>query len=170
MIRIGALFCSFALASPALASEEGPVWFWFAECGGPTMRLEVQLDQKVIYTSSFPLCRAERSSTYSDGQKSKLQFSFTPGRPIVWTGYRDEDDTTGPGQALEGDIWLAGADPDDMMLGVGFIAEDTIYMNTIHIAYPDKPSQTEIASGLTVLTTPIMRPNPPNKTLERTRE
>jgi hypothetical protein len=75
------------------------------------MMLEVRLDQRVIYKTSFPLCRSERTSTYSDGQNTRLRFSFTPGRTITWTGYRDKTETTRPNQTLHGDIWLSGADP-----------------------------------------------------------
>ena len=166
MIRIGALVLGFVAASAAFASQEGPVWFWFASCGGPTMMLEVRLDQRVIYKTSFPLCRAERSSTYSNGQNTRLRFSFTPGRAIIWTGYRDKAETTAPSQTLHGDIWLSGADPTDLLLGVSFSDKDSIYMNTIHIAYPDKPNQTEVASGLTVRTTPIQTPELPRKSVE----
>jgi hypothetical protein len=144
-----------AIASPALASQEGPVWFWFATCGGPIMKLEVRLDQRLIYQSSFPLCRSERSSAHSEGQKKKLEFAFKAPRAIVWQGYRDEDNTTGPDQEIEGNIWLAGADPDKMLLGVSFMSRDSIYMNTIHIAYSNRRSVSEIEPGLVVITKPI---------------
>ncbi len=33
---------------------EGPVWFWFATCGGPLMTLEVRFDNHVVHKSTFP--------------------------------------------------------------------------------------------------------------------
>jgi hypothetical protein len=142
-------------ASPALASQEEPVWFWFASCGGLVMKLEVRLDQNIIYQSSFPLCRAERSSVYSEGQKKKLDFVFNAPRAIVWQGYRDEDNTTDPNQEIKGDIWLAGADPNAVILGVSFVSHGSIYMNTLHIAYPDRREVSEIESGLVIITEPV---------------
>ena len=144
-----------AMASPALASQEGPVWFWFSTCGGPIMKLEVRLDQKIIYQSSFPLCRADRSSAHSEGQTKKLDFVFNAPRAIVWHGYRDEDNTTDLSQEIEGNIWLAGADPDKMILGVSFVSRGSIYMNTLHIAYPDRREVLEIEPGLVIITEPV---------------
>jgi hypothetical protein len=70
----------------------------------------------------------------------------------VWKGYRDEDNTTKPNQKIEGAIWLAGADPNALFLGVSCIANNKIYMNTIHIAHPSRRDVSEIASGLVVIT------------------
>jgi len=146
-----------AAAAPAVASDEGLVWFWFATCGGPVMRLEVRLDQKIIYESVFPLCRAKRSSAHSKGQTKKLDFVFNAPRAIVWQGYRDEgkDNTTGPNQEIEGNIWLAGADPDAMILGVSFVSRGSIYMNSLHIASPYRRAVAEIEPGLLVITEPV---------------
>jgi hypothetical protein len=146
-----------AIVSSALASQEEPVWFWFATCGGPMMKLEVRLDQKILYQSSIPLCRAERSSVHSQGQARKLHFAFNAPRAIVWHGYRDKDDTINPNQAIEGNIWLAGADPDALLLGVSFGTHDSIYMNTIHLAHPTLRDVSEITSGLVVITDPLER-------------
>lgn len=119
------------------------------------MNLEVRLDQKVIYKSSFPLCRAERSSVHSQGRARKLHFLFKPRRAIVWRGYKDEDETTDPNQPIAGDIWLAGADPDALLIGISFSTHDSIYMNTIHIAHPARRDQSEVAAGLVVITNPV---------------
>jgi hypothetical protein len=119
------------------------------------MNLEVRLDEHPIYKSSFPLCRTKRSTLHGQGDQRKLQFVFKPGRPIVWEGYRDEDNKTAPDAVIVGDIWLAGADPSDLLLGLSFSSGDSIYMNTIHIAHPYRQDQSEIASGLIVITKPV---------------
>jgi hypothetical protein len=155
MILLRVMLLAGAVGGPALPSQEGPVWFWFTSCGGPAMNLEVRLDQKVLYKSSFPLCRAERSSVHSQGQARKLHFVFRPRRAIVWQGYREEDDTTDANQRIEGDIWLAGADPDALLMGISFSSHDSIYLNTIHIAHPARRDQSEVASGLVVITNPV---------------
>jgi hypothetical protein len=154
MILLRALLIAVAMTGTAQAAQEGDVWFWFAACGGPTLNLEVRFDQKAIFKSWFPLCRAARSSFYSEGQRRRLHFDFKPRRSIVWEGYREEHNTTTPNQSIEGDIWLAGADPDALLLGITLMTRDSIYMNTIHIAHPSLRDQPEIAPGLVVITTP----------------
>lgn len=53
---------------------------------------------------------------------------------------------------IEGSIWQAGADPDDLLLGVSFMTKDRVLLNTIHVAIPDKLAQTKIDSGMLVKT------------------
>ncbi len=118
------------------------------------MTLEVRLDRKVIFKQSFPLCRADRSSVHGGGESKRLHFGFKPHRTIVWQGYKDQDDTTPANRVIGCDIWLAGSDPDALLLGVYFASSEASYMNTIHIAHPMQRDQTEIASGLVVTTYP----------------
>jgi len=145
------------LVCPHVAAAEGPVWFWFAACDGPAMGIEIQLDKSTIYQSVFPVCRVDRASPVSQGQRiGKIRFTFKPGRPIVWEGYRDTKDTTEAGQLLEADIWQAGADPDDLLIGLSFADARSIHMNTIHIAHPSRRDESEVAAGLTVATFPVV--------------
>ena len=142
-------------AAPPIAALRDTVWFWFAACGGPTMTLEVRLDNTAVYTTSFPVCRADRSSPLSQGQEEgHASFSFEPHHMLVWRGYRDEADTTRAHQVIEGGLWQAGADPDDLLLGVDFVVPNRIVMNTIHIAHPGAAVTSWFAQGLAVLTYP----------------
>jgi hypothetical protein len=155
-ILAGAILFACGVASAANAGERADVWGWFASCKTPEMSLEVRLDRKVIYKSTVPICQAERSTFHRDSDHQLLRFSFTPRRAIVWKGYRDNDsNTTAPNQPIEGNVWLAGSDPDALLLGVSFSMRRTGYMNTIHIAHPFQRDQTEIASGLFVITKPV---------------
>ena len=138
------------------ASPQEPVWFWFKSCGGPAMTLEVRLDRRIIFKSSFPLCRADRSPVSGQGESKSLYFAFKPHRVIVWKGSRrDEGDPSPANQEIDGDIWLAGSDPDDLLPGVSFVSSKTIYMNSIHVARPMQRDETEMAPGLVVTTYPI---------------
>ena len=120
------------------------------------MTLEVRLDKRIIFKSSFPLCHENRSSISGKGEFQRLHFAFKPPRAIVWKGYRsDEGDPTPANQLIDADIWLAGRDPDALLLGVSFVSSNTIYMNSIHIAYPGRQNQTEMALGLVITTYPI---------------
>ena len=139
-----------ALPPSLTSSDEGPVWFWFSECGGPSMTLEVRL--------SIPLCHAQRESVHSRRLEHAIHFTFRPRRSIRWTGYRDEDEKTAAGRPLEVDLWEAGADPDALLIGAAVSDGDTLRMNTIHIAYPTKRAETEIAGGLFVVSDPGKTP------------
>ena len=149
------LLAAILLQAPAPA--EGPVWFWFATCGGPVMTMEVSLDTRVLQKSVFPVCRAPRDSAAGEGQRGKIGLSFKPGRVIRWQGYRDGGDRSQPDDVLELDVWQAGADPTALILGVSVIGPGRILMNTVHIAYPNRREETSIASGLVVVTYPTKR-------------
>jgi len=151
-----AILLAGGIVGAAHAGERAEVWGWFASCEAPKMNLEVRLDRTVIYKSTVPICQAERSTFQRDSEHQLLRFSFTPKRAIVWKGYRDDDsNTTPPNQPIDGDVWLAGSEPDVLLLGVSFSVQRTGYMNTIHIAHPFQRDQTEIASGLFIITQPV---------------
>lgn len=130
------------------------VWWWFAACGGPMMTIEVKSGALVVTKASVPLCRAPRDSRSSQGGAGRIDFSFRPRQPIVWRGYRDKVDRTSAGEDIQGSLWEAGADHDALLIGVSFSTQDRILVNTIHIAHPNLRDQSNIASGLTVITYP----------------
>jgi len=120
------------------------------------MALEVRLDRTIIFKSSFPLCNANRSGISGKDQSKRLHFAFKPPGAVAWKGYRsDGGDLSRANQMIDGNIWLAGSDPDALLLGVAFISSNTIYMNSNHIAHPGRRDQTEIAPGLVITTYPI---------------
>lgn len=151
------VFVGVVLTATVRASQEGPVWFWFATCGGPAMTVEVRLDKTMLYKSSVPLCRADRASVDRQGQASRIEFSFRPDRAILWAGYRDPNDRTPANQLIEGNIWQAGADPGALEIGISFVSGGKILTNTIHTAHPGQRDESTIATGLVVLTYPVER-------------
>jgi hypothetical protein len=158
MTACAVIASTLLLAASALHAEEGPVWFWLSGCGGPDMAIEVRLDGKLLHKSVVPICRAVREDAAAQGQSSgRIEVRFTAPRAIVWEGYRDGPDRTKAGQELTLDIWQAGADPEDLLLGVDVMDGKAIHMNTLHIAHPFKRDRSEIASGLEVVT---YRPEP----------
>jgi hypothetical protein len=130
------------------------VWFWFANCGARALVLDVKLDGATLYSSTIPICQATRDGAESQGESRKVSFPFRPHRAIKWSGYRDSDVTTDASRPLHVDLWQAGADPNDLLIGVSVSDGKSIYMNTIYIAYPEKRSSTEIATGLVISTRP----------------
>ena len=118
------------------------------------MKLEVRLDQKIIFATSFPVCRLADADAEKGYENKRLKFSFKAGRPIVWKGYRDDQPASTAGQNIDCDIWMAGADPTAVIIGISFSRPDTILMNTLHIAVPSEKKSSEIEDGLVVLTFP----------------
>ena len=146
------------LASQSLAAEgEEPVWFWMEECGGPQIRLELEFDGSVVQDATFPICRRLRSEKPAN-QAKILQFSFAPPRAILWRGYKEAPETSPANQSLEFQIWEAGADPEDMILGVAVVADDTIYMNTLALSLPNEPFESRLAEGVVLRSVPIAGP------------
>ena len=148
------IFILLLIARPA-SSQPNRVWFWFSNCGPQQLALNVTFDGSSLYRANIPICQATRTSTKSHAERRNISFAFKPSRAIKWEGYRDDNPVTSAGHPLTIDLWEAGADPDDLLIGVSVSDSHQIYMNTIHIAYPDKPSSSEIATGLVVSMAPI---------------
>lgn len=108
------------------------------------MWLEVVLDGKIIYRSSFSICRASSGSNPAEGRQRIIAFYFKGGH--VFQG----EYHTARAQIIEGNIWQAGADPDAVLLGVSFSSKKQVLLNTIHVAKPDSVSASEIGRGIVV--------------------
>ena len=112
------------------------------------MGIELVLDGKPIYRSSFPICQiSDRSKERSQSVTFTLKGGHT---------FQSEYHTV-PTQAIAVEIWQAGADPDDILLGISFATNNQILLNTIHIAKPERVSRTEIDLGIVVRTFPLDR-------------
>ncbi len=144
---------TLSLISTSTLADDN-VWFWYRRCGDIAMTLVVTFDRVPLYRETIPICKTDRTSVPVQDQQRKIDFSFTPSRTITWTGYRDGVDTTGAGVPLRGNLWQAGADADDLLIGVTFDDVNGAHTNTLHIAYPDKTMRTEVAPGLAVSTSP----------------
>jgi hypothetical protein len=121
------------------------------------MTLEVRIDDALIEKASFPLCRAAFNSPASQGESARIEFFLSPRRDITWSGYRDKSERSRAGQALEFNVWQAGADAEWLTLGVTVTTSDRILMNTVHVAHSDKRDVSTIAKGLTLATYPTPR-------------
>ena len=130
-----------------------PAWYWFQNCAGKmTMGIEVTVDRKLVYKSSFPICKTNEAPTADHNGKQKiLAFSFKGGLK-----FQGEYQTTNA-DTIEGNIWQAGADADDLILGVSFVSkkQNQILLNTIQIAQPTRRSVEEVDTGVIVETFPI---------------
>lgn len=139
------------VALPQTSSQSSEdVWFWSSDCPGPkTMGVQVLLDGKSIYHSSFLACQMNRTiATAEREQKARTTFHFSGGHTFQGMYHTRTTDT------VEGTIWQAGADPDDILLGVSFVAHDQVLLNTIHIAKLGKPTESKLDRGIMIKTYP----------------
>jgi len=149
-----ALLAVAASLDGSSAKAEQPVWYWFTPWGGPTIDLEVRFDRATICQSKIPLCHVDRGSIKVGGHDRRIHFSFQPHRENKWSGYRDGEDVTKAGISPDGYLWEAGADPEDILVGVTLSDAKGIHVNAIHVALPHKRTETEIAAGLVIITRP----------------
>jgi hypothetical protein len=109
----------------------------------------VVLDGKSIYHSDFRICRKTRAEASSAPRQSAKIFHFQGGH-IFQRKYR-----TKPADEIEGNIWLAGSDPKDLIFGVFFTTGDKILLNTLHIAKPAAATQFGQDAGLITKSYPL---------------
>lgn len=147
----GLLLFMLLAAVPAIPqqhpSKRNPdiVWAWSEQChGAHKIGVTVRLDSKVLYRGVLPICRAHR-----DAENGKVEFRFAGGH--TFQGEYPTDST----DSIEGDIWQAGGDPHDLILGVSFMTSKQELLNTVHIARPDKPTSSELDKGLSITTDPV---------------
>lgn len=122
-------------APPSSPTQEA-VWYWSHDCREKrALGLQVLIGGKEVYHSSFAICQMPRTL---EGKQKKLAFSFKGGQ--LYQGKY----LTLPMQTIEGNIWQAGADRDDLLLGVSFMSGHLVLLNTIHLAKPS-PSCGKVA-------------------------
>ena len=128
-----------------------PVWFWSGDCSQPrVIGVQVLLDGKTIFQSHFHACQMNRADAITErGQKTRASFHFSGGHAFQGSYHTTTSET------VEGTIWQAGADPEDILLGVCFTAHGQVLLNTIHITQPGKSTASEIDPGLIIKTYPI---------------
>jgi hypothetical protein len=146
------LFLITVSAGISAQSTARLTWQWFQNCSdSTTITVEVLVDGKMAYHSSFPVCRVD-ASKMPHRQQRILVFRFQGGRQFQQRGIQ-----TAPTQIVEGNIWQAGADPDDLILGVSFSTKKLILLNTIYTAQPGTPSTSEVDRGIVIRTFPLRR-------------
>lgn len=152
-----ALVLLLALNPPHLSPQESrvapePLWSWFGNCSDKKyMGLEVLMNGKMIYRSSFPICPIDDRSEEVGARQKTVVFSIKGGH--VFQG----EYHTARTQTIEGNVWQAGTDPGVILFGLSFASPNQILLNTIHVAKPGSESTSEIDRGLTVRTFPIRR-------------
>jgi hypothetical protein len=152
-----AIFVAFVVNSQEIATEPDRLyWFWSTECDERELSITVSIDELTNYSWSVPLCHDTWAKRERAGDKIRIRFDFEAKRSFSWSGYTDEVQFNPVGDTINGNIWLAGSEPDGMIIGVTFSSEalDRILMNTIYHASPHKESSVEVSPGLVVRSAP----------------
>jgi len=152
---VGLSLCLIVGASSAQAPSSVPVWFWRIPCGDRGLAIDVTLSGRSVYHAEVPICHMVRTRDATTKENNGFKILLTTSKPLVFSGYRDTDDVVPAGKSLEMDIWEAGADPDDLIIGVSVADGKKIYMNTVLIAEPKIESGSAIANDLFVTVKPI---------------
>ena len=148
-MNVSVIFMVFILT--AFQVSQDLVWHWFPQSSQTdTLRVEVYQQKKVLFAASIPICAMDRSNIEPEHPQKILQFSFEAecgifGSEFKLLGVRH----------IEGNIWEAGSDPDDVLLGVSFASEEQVFLNTVHIALAKKAAKTNLAQGLYIKSYPL---------------
>ena len=148
-----AAICALAASLPCIArsapmsTSKEIVWHWFSQCSAAkVMAVEVSLDRRIVYKSSFSICQMRLGDILPDRPQRLLAFFLKAENRRVFGERRAE--------RINVNIWEAGQDPNDIILGISFTTKQRIWLNSLHIADPGKPSRTALAKGLTITTYP----------------
>lgn len=134
----------------ATVGADEVVWHWYAQCtDARPVKVEVTLNGKLEYQTSFEVCHMPRSSIVPDSPQRILQFNLRSKARSLF-GERK-------GENLEGSIWEAGEDQSDLVLGVSFADNKRVWCNTLHIVNPEVPTKSNLAHGLVIKTLPAGR-------------
>ena len=139
-----------AAAQVAESPDDQRVWQWFGSCPSrQTMQAALLLSGKELFAASLPVCVLRRGDG-RDGQQKRLVFTFHAKATV----FGQEFESFGE-PAIEGNIWLAGGDPDALLLGVSFMVPKRILLNTVHIAKVARRSESQLAEHLVMRTSEV---------------
>jgi hypothetical protein len=116
------------------------------------MGIEVRVDGKSVFRSSFPICkRTSPPSADRSGKQEILAFTFKGGRTFQGQYQTNSEET------VEGNIWQAAPDPDGLILGVSFVSkkQNQILLNAVEFAQAGRRSVQEVDPGIFVETFPL---------------
>ena len=115
------------------------------------IELEITLDSATLYRGVLAACPEMLPDSIRE-RFTRAVFVFKPARSLQWDEFR-----TPAGEAIEGNVWRAGADADDVLLGISFMGQGRVLLNTIHIAARDSSTAFPLGAGIRSTTLPNKR-------------
>ena len=150
-----AVWLCVAGTTPAGGQEtDRPSWYWMEACAGPTIRVELQVDGRGVDDAAFPVCKRLHSAK-PPALARTLNFHFAPARSIIWSGYKDNPETSPANSILEFSVWQASSDYDALLLGIAVMAEDNIFMSVRPVVFPGRITEVPLADGVVMRFIPI---------------
>ena len=112
-----------ALSSDTAAPEEVYLWFCDPRESSGILKIEVRFRDHLVDLSQATYCKRNTRSRPPEEARS-IHFYF----PHIESVSSDRE------SFIRGDIWQAGAEKDAVLLGVSFVSNGTILVNTLHPA------------------------------------
>jgi hypothetical protein len=128
------------------------LWFWSRDChDGVVMGIRITVEGQIVYRSTFRACRILNNEPNKYDEKGMREFYFPGGHT-----FQGEYHTTNR-EKIEGDIWEAGADPADILLGVTFSTRRRELLNSVYIVKPGETSKSVLDPIFVITTHPIKK-------------
>ncbi|WP_213602510.1 hypothetical protein [Pseudoxanthomonas japonensis] len=130
------------LAGSAKEGSSPQVWQLRDDCDRPTVvYLRVDAGKTRLLEARMPLCKGSREPA----AESKPPIDFAA--PGIATRFDIPQDA-----ALTGSLWVAGAEPDGVILGISFHTEERVLLNTMRFVPSSTASQSDIMEGVRLST------------------
>jgi hypothetical protein len=146
VVLVAMMNAPWSASAAQLSTPDEVVWDWLDQCdNSKTLTVEITFDNKTIYKSSVPICRLRRGDIQVERKQKRLVFFLEKEEKKSLFGEPKE-------ARVEGNIWKAGGEPDAIILGVSFATKERIWLNTLHLAFPEKASWSELSRNLYIQT------------------
>ena len=123
-----------------------------AHCGADSgIDLTISLDTTPLYHGVLAACPDSLRDSLHE-RVTRAVFVFRPTRALSW-----DDVRTPAGESIEGNVWRAGADSNAVLIGISFVGQDRVLLNTIHIASLDTSTAFPLGAGISSVTLPNKR-------------
>ena len=138
------LMSGAALPSDTAGPEDVYLWFCDPRESSGILNIEVRVRGHLVDLSQVTYCKRNTRSRPTDEARS-IRFYFFDTESV----FSDKD------TILTGDIWQAGAETDAVLLGVSFVSNGTILVNTLHPALLGEEFVSSPKEGLVIVTSAL---------------
>ena len=151
-LLIGATIALPTLADAQVARKPVPdsLWTWSSDCSHPAaVRFEIRLNARVLFNQTLTLCRLSSDQARGEAEHRPIAITFSATHT-----FQGEYRTTAA-DTITCDLWQAGADPHDVILGIAFSTPRQVLLNAVHIIDPYRLRRLVQDTGLTTTSSPV---------------
>ena len=141
------LLLAWGAAIPSNAAERENLYYWFCDPrkSSGVLRIEVQLRDSLINLSQVTYCKTKTRLSRSPEDRKRIEFHFVDTESV----FSDKK------SVITGILWQAGAETDGILLGVSFLLNDGVVVNTIHPALRGEEFVSSPKEGVVVKTSAL---------------